>query len=117
MTQGRVFLISLPSVGRVEPGTRARGQSGVALPPLPVLAIEAGGRRLVKEPVVRVGVDPLCGGRPALARVPHRFDDQPTWLGVELHLVRELRFLEQRLGNADAARVADPHDARLRRHW
>jgi len=48
--------------------------------------------------------------------VAYGFDDEPSWLGVELHLVGEFGFLEQRLWNPDATRVADAHDARLRCH-
>jgi len=43
-------------------------------------------------------------------------DDQPAWFGVEFNFFRKIRFIEQRLGDTDSPRIADPNDARLRGH-
>src|SRR5262249_43794624 len=53
---------------------------------------------------------------PPLPSVAHALDDQATGFGVQLHFVAEFCLLEQRLGNPDAARVANSHDACLGCH-
>jgi len=46
----------------------------------------------------------------------HGLDDQPASFGAEFNFLREIGFIEQRLGDAYPTRIADPDDTRLRRH-
>jgi hypothetical protein len=43
-------------------------------------------------------------------------DNEASGLSVQLDLVRQLRLIQENLGDADAPRVADPDDAGLGRH-
>ena len=97
-------LLDFTAQGGVEPN-QADVPVRSGLPPLPLLAIEPSRRGLVKEPIFRPGPHPWRGCRPTSSRVPHRFDDQSTWFSMELHFVREFRFIEQRLRNTNPARV------------
>jgi len=74
--------------------------------------IEPRGRWFVEEPVIAAGAHSLCGCSPTAARVAHGSDHQPAWFGVEFNFFRKVRFIEQRLWDADPSRIADPDDAR-----
>jgi hypothetical protein len=58
--------------------------------------------RVVEEHVVAASAHSLCGNRPAAAWTSNGLDDQPTGLCVELNFVGEIRFIEQRLRDADS---------------
>jgi hypothetical protein len=53
---------------------------------------------------------------PSRTRPPCRPNNKPARLGLELHLFRELRLLQQCLGHANASRIADPNNPRDGRH-
>ena len=57
-----------------------------------------------------------CRLRPAGARSPRRLNDKPSRLSVHFDLVGELRLIEEKLRDANAARIANLDDARLGRH-
>jgi hypothetical protein len=63
-----------------------------------------------------VSVHSLCGDGPTLAGVAHGLDDQPAGFGVKLNFFGKIRFVEQRLGNANPAGIANSDDMRFRRH-
>ena len=57
-----------------------------------------------------------CRLRPAGARSSRRLNDEPPRLSMQFDLVGELRLIEEDLGDANAARVADLDDASLGWH-
>jgi hypothetical protein len=78
--------------------------------------IELRGRRLVEEPIIAAGPHALCGCRPPAPWMASGLDDQPARFSMELNFFRKIRLIEQRLGDTNPARIADPDDARLRGH-
>ena len=54
--------------------------------------------------------------RPTHPGAPCPLDNEASGLSVQLDLVRQLRLIQENLGDADAPRVADPDDAGLGHH-
>lgn len=111
-TQGRVFLMSLPSVGSRRtrhtcPRRTVRGATAIPSPFARMTSTWAG-----RALVVVSRPHPRGFGSPSAPRSVNALHYQATWLGVELDFIGQPGGLEQRLGNANTAGVPDLDDAR-----
>lgn len=105
-----------PRWGPATPGARHPSQTGSALPPRPFLSVETSGRSRIEQSIVLEAMHLRCRLSPSRARLPYRTHHEPAWFGVKLHLIAELRLLQQGLRNPNAAGVADSHDSGGGRH-
>src|SRR5439155_22512434 len=90
------------------PRTRRHGQP--ALPPTPLLVVEAGAGWRVEQTVVAALAHEPGGIRPASPRGRAGGDDNGASADLHFDLPVQPRLLDQRLGQPDAARVADANE-------
>src|SRR4029450_4897237 len=68
------------------------------------------------QAVISASAHALCRSGPAATWPTNALDDQPARLCMEFDFFRQVGFVEERLGDSDPPRIADPDDARLRGH-
>src|SRR3990172_851079 len=103
MRQGRVFLISRPSVG----SRRGALQSERLPPPLCLVPF---GWRQIQERIISVPFHLPKRLFPTRSRLGDGTDDQLIVLHFEFNGIRQLALLQERLGNTDATGIADANN-------